>query len=138
MKNQLFLSLPLIALGFLGTGCSDPLLDEPLAAPPPQVENADMSSIIEPGKAPVAPPPGMAAAPVPTAENNPIPEAVATEQTLHTLNMFLLEYQAGGGRIPATVDEMVSMKIVPKLPPPPSGKRFEVDQQKAVITFADI
>ncbi len=138
MKNQLFLSLPLIALGFLGTGYSDPLLDEPLAAPAPQVENADMSSIIEPGKAPVAPPPGMSAAPVPAAENNPIPEAVATEQTLHTLNMFLLEYQAGGGRIPATVDEMASMKIVPKLPPPPSGKRFEVDQQKAVITFADI
>ncbi len=138
MKNQLLLSLPLIALGLLGTGCSDPLLDEPLAAPPPQLENADMGSVIAPGKPPVALPPGMVAAPVPAAENNPIPEAVATEQTLHTLNMFLLEYQAGGGHIPATVDEMVSLKIVPKIPPPPSGKRFEVDQQKAVISFADI
>lgn len=67
-----------------------------------------------------------------------MPETVATEQTLHTINMFLLEYQAGGGRIPATVEELVQQKIVPKLPSPPAGKRFEIDQQKAVISLADI
>jgi len=138
MKKHFLFSASLIALSLLGAGCSDPLLDEPLTAPPPQLENADLSAIIEPGKSPIAPPPGVAVELAPTVPNNPLPEAVATEQTLHTLNMFLLEYQAGGGRVPATVDEMVSLKIVPKIPPPPSGKRFEVDQQKAMISFADI
>jgi len=89
--------------------------------------------------APVMPPPGTTVAEMtPAAPSNPLPEAVATEQTLHTVNMFLLEYQANGGRIPATVEELVMQKIVPKLPPPPAGKRFEVDRQKAMISFADI
>jgi hypothetical protein len=74
----------------------------------------------------------------PAAPSDPLPEKVATEQTLHTVNMFLIEYQAGGGKIPATVEELVMQKIVPKLPSPPAGKRFEIDQQKAVISLADI
>lgn len=138
MKHKNLLSTLLLALGLLGIGCSDPLLEEPVSAhtPPPA---PPLITLIEPAMAPVLPPPGTTVAEMtPATPSNPLPEAVATEQTLHTVNMFLLEYQANGGRIPATVEELVMQKIVPKLPPPPAGKRFEVDPQKAMISFADI
>jgi hypothetical protein len=132
---SLYLALMLAALG---TGCSDPVVDEPLAAPASATPEAVLIGIVEPGKAPSSPAPGNASESQPTTASNQIPEPVATEQTLHTVNMFLLEYQASGGQIPATIEEMVHRKIVPKLPPPPTGKRFAVDQQRALITFADI
>lgn len=135
MKNLHILCL---ALALLSAGCSDPVLDEPLAAPAAPAADAGFVSIVEPGKAPSTPAPGSALETPPVAATNQLPEPVATEQTLHTVNMFLLEYQASGGQIPATIEEMISRKIVPKIPPPPTGKRFAVDQQKAMITFADI
>jgi hypothetical protein len=138
MRNHLIFVGSLVALSLLGTGCSDPVLDEPLAAPSPAPAATESFIVVNPNQSSASLPPGMAQPVIPAEPSNPLPEAIATEQTLHTLNMFLLEYQAGGGNIPATVDEMVSMKIVPKVPPPPFGKRFEVDRQKAVITFADI
>jgi hypothetical protein len=118
-------------------GCNDPTM-EPLPAPAPvaptqaeaSVEPAPVSAVDAP---PSAPP---AASAQPT-ENNAFPEATANEKTLHTLNMFLIEYQANGGQIPATVEEMIAKRIIPKIPPAPQGKRFEVDQKKAMVSFAD-
>lgn len=135
MKNLYLLGL---ALTVLSTGCSDPILDEPLAVPAAPATDADFVSIVEPGKTLGTPAPDTAQTPLSVVAANQLPEPVATEQTLHTINMFLLEYQASGGQIPATVEEMISRKIVPKIPPPPTGKRFAVDQQRAMITFADI
>ncbi|MGV3757886.1 MAG: hypothetical protein ACO1QS_21090 [Verrucomicrobiota bacterium] len=128
-----FLSL---SVSFVMVGCSDPLLETTPTAPAPQQTTVGVD--LNPTAAVVAPPDGVA--PLPSAqtnENNAFPEAFATEQTLHTLNMFLIEYQASGGQIPATIEEMVAKKIIPKIPPAPTGKRFEVDQQKAMVTFAD-
>lgn len=122
----------------LAIGCSDPVVDEPVASPPPQPVDGPAVSVVEPVATPALAPSSSPVAVPATAPQDQLPEAVATEQTLHTINMFLLEYQAGGGRIPATVEEMVQQKIVPKLPPPPAGKRFEIDQQKATISLADI
>ena len=133
-----YISFLVLSLAVLGLGCSDPLLDEPATVPAPPPADAVAISVIDPISAAVTATPGVTATMTPAAPSDPLPEGVATEQTLHTINMFLIEYQAGGGKIPATVEELVMQKIVPKLPPPPAGKRFEVDQQKAVITFADI
>lgn len=138
MNNIIKIATMAVAFGVFATGCSDPLLEEPVKAPPVTTDAVDVSSIIMPGKALVPNPNEAAQIQTPAEGGNQFPEGVANEQTLHTINMFLLEYQANGGRIPATVEEMVSLKIVPKIPPPPIGKRFEVDQQRAVITFADI
>jgi len=119
-------------------GCSDPLLENTPAPATPAPQLASVGVDVNPMAAVVAPPDGVAPLPsTQTNENNAFPEAFATEQTLHTLNMFLIEYQASGGKIPATIEEMVAKKIIPKIPPAPAGKRFEVDQQKAMVTFAD-
>ncbi|HEY1171151.1 MAG TPA: hypothetical protein VGH19_07290 [Verrucomicrobiae bacterium] len=135
MNKSYFFSL---AFATIALGCSDPVVDEPVAAPPPQPVDGPAISIVEPITTPAIAPSGVAVVTPATTPGDQMPETVATEQTLHTINMFLLEYQAGGGRIPATVEELVQQKIVPKLPSPPAGKRFEIDQQKAVISLADI
>ncbi len=127
-----------LAVSFLMFGCSDPLLENSPAPATPAPHQASVGVDVNPTTAVVVPPDGAAPLPSPQAsENNAFPEAFATEQTLHTLNMFLIEYQASGGQIPATIEEMIAKKIIPKIPPAPTGKRFEVNQQKAMVTFAD-
>jgi hypothetical protein len=126
-----------IAATFIAIGCSDPILENEPSAPTPAPQQTTAGIELSPAVTVVTPPDGMAPSATPTNENNAFPEVSATEQTLHTLNMFLIEYQASGGQIPATIEEMVARKIIPKIPPAPAGKRFEVDQQKAMVSFAD-
>jgi len=126
-----------IAITFTAIGCSDPILENEPASPAPAPPQTTVSMDLNPAATVVAPPDGTVPLSTSTNANNAFPEVTATEQTLHTLNMFLIEYQAGGGQIPATIEEMIARKIIPKIPPAPAGKRFEVDQQKAMVTFVD-
>lgn len=138
--KPLFILLPLMAAAL--TACHDPLLDNnPATQPTPSAPpDANASVSIGATSEPVAPvPPGMAApvAQAPTEPANAFPGTFATEETLQTLNMYLLEYQSTGAQLPATIEEMIARKIIPKIPPPPAGKRFSVDTQRAMVTFAD-
>lgn len=134
MKSNLFCVITLSLLASASGGCSDPTLD---TAPAPTQNTKPLSITLEQDKAAMPNAAGITA-PAITAEVKPLGGVAATEQTLHTINTFLIEYQANGSKIPASVEEMVQAKIIPPVPPAPVGKRFNVDTKKALVTFADI
>ncbi len=137
MKLISFYHLPALSLAALLTACSDPTVESPPAAAPVKPPES-VSLSLEPAATPALNPSGQLT-PTPSApQNNALPGDFATEKTLHTINIYLIEYQANGGQIPATVEEMVQAKIIPRIPPPPEGKKFSVDTKKAMISFADI
>lgn len=51
------------------------------------------------------------------------------------MNMLLGEYVAEHKRIPKDVNEMVAWKIISKVPPPPAGKRYVIDQSNGRISL---
>ena len=136
MKPTKFRALGFTLAGITLAGCSEPTIDVPSQSAQPKTA-VSVSLDSDKQVMPVAPS-GLSVTTSEITAPKPLAGVVATEQTLHTINTFLIEYQANGGRIPDTVEAMVQAKIIPPIPPAPTGKRFSVDTKKALVTFADI
>ena len=104
------------------TGCSK---DEPAAQARPIAPKPASAT------APVAPAPPGGTAPT-TAQD---PNAITMETA--GLDMALQRFVKAKGRLPASVQEMVTEKMLPAIPPAPAGKKFAIDAQaKRVVVVA--
>lgn len=82
-----------------------------------------------------APPP-----PVPAVANAPV-EAVSDEPTgqvsLEQLNKAMKEYIVINPTPPTDLAELYRAKLIPKIPVPPPGKVYVVDQKKAQVALVN-
>ena len=117
--KPLFL-LPLV-LGGLITGCGkEKPTPQPVAKPPLQVTQPT------PSTTPPTPVTGYTAPPA-VIGNDGMP----SQQTFyHAIQKYMNEHQ---GRAAKDVNELVEKGYLPALPPPPPGKRYELDQRFNIL-----
>jgi len=46
---------------------------------------------------------------------------------LNSLDSILQDYANASGRVPKTFQEMVDLKLIPRVPQPPAGKQWVID-----------
>jgi len=119
----------------IASGCSE---KEP--PPPPN----RVAVVPRPAPASVKPAPAPAPAPAPVAPAaSPVATVTAPAQPreqpmdLGSLDSILDNYGAQHDRVPKSLEEMVALKLIPRMPTPPPGKRYVIDQQKRRIRIVD-
>ncbi len=52
---------------------------------------------------------------------------------VENLNVILETYSTAYDRVPRTVEEMVALKLIPRAPVPPPGKKYLIDPVRRAI-----
>ena len=52
---------------------------------------------------------------------------------VESLNTVLGDYIASKDRIPKNLEEMVRLKLIPHVPKPPPGYKYEIDQVRGKV-----
>ena len=56
---------------------------------------------------------------------------------LDSLNTLLNRYVTATERVPKTIEEMVKLKIIPRVPPAPAGQKYVIDPRKIEIRLVN-
>jgi hypothetical protein len=59
----------------------------------------------------------------------------AADKTISTagLNQAIQSFQAQEGRLPASLNELVTKKYLPSIPPPPAGMKYDYNPQTGTL-----
>jgi hypothetical protein len=106
-------------LGFFGCG------KKPTPPEPAVVPSAPAAVSIQAENAPPPPPP------VSSPDGTPAPEAPQgpreVPMDVESLNTILGNYIVATDKVPKSFEEMVKLKLIPRVPTPPPGKKYVID-----------
>lgn len=66
-----------------------------------------------------------------------VKKSTEVKMDLITVNNAILAFQADRGENPSSLDELVTEKFLPKLPPLPSGKKYSYNPQTGEVKVVD-
>ena len=112
-------------------------IEKPNTAPLPKVSIDGEAS---------TPAPAAVSANAPESSNPPPPDAPAAEPQQLTaseemslvpesLNSVLRDYYDAESRVPKDLEEMVQLKLIPRVPTPPPGKKYVIDATKRRVVL---
>jgi hypothetical protein len=128
--NQTWFVLGAVAGLLLLTGSGCARKSEPPSVAPPE----------PPATANAVPTESASTAPVPTP---PVPAATPSAEiggnipAVEMLNSAINDYASAYGKAPKDLNELVKMKFITAVPPPPAGKKFVIDPVKRQVMIVN-
>jgi hypothetical protein len=118
----------LCALMVLGACKPKPEPPPPTPAEPKAPPSGTVS-LLPSSESSAPPPPSAEGAPVPaeTTRTEPPPEENNVNETLTSV---IRDFYDSSGRLPKDIQELVTLKLIPKMPEAPPGKKYELDPVK--------
>lgn len=71
----------------------------------------------------------------PTAGPPQPPEFGSSENNLGYLNEGIRNFQKARNRLPNDLNELVTEKVIARIPPPPPGFRYALDRQSGLVSL---